>query len=154
MIGPVSLRIACADDADAIKALTRKAYAKWVEVIGREPLPMTVDYDEAVRKHRFDLLYVDDHLVALIETVPQGDCLLIENVAVLPSFQGQGIGKRLMRLAEDLARSSGMPGMRLYTNGHFAQNIAMYEPLGYRVEREELGNGGVKVHMIKSLAEI
>jgi len=62
----VSLRLARAEDADAIRALTREAYVKWVGVIGREPLPMKVDYAEALRKHRFDLLHVGDRLAALI----------------------------------------------------------------------------------------
>jgi ribosomal protein S18 acetylase RimI-like enzyme len=148
------IRTARVEDAAAIHALTRAAYAKWVDVIGREPAPMTVDYDVALAKHRFDLIYIDHRLVALIETVPDGDCLLIENVAVLPEFQGQGFGRKLLALAEDLARSSGLAGMRLYTNKRFAGPLALYESLGYRVEREELGGGCVKVHMIKSLAEI
>ena len=69
---------------------------------------MRVDYLDAIRKHRFDLLYVGGRLVALIETVPEGDCLLIENVAVLLEFQRQGLGKKLLALAEDRARASGL----------------------------------------------
>ena len=113
-------------DADLIRALTREAYAKWVDLTGREPLPMKVDYSDAIRKHRFDLLYVGSRLVALIETVPEGDCLLIENVAVLPAFQGRGFGTRLLKLAEELAASLGLAGMRLYTNKLFVQNIRLY----------------------------
>jgi hypothetical protein len=45
----VALRPGTADDADAIRALTREAYARWVPIIGREPMPMTVDYHEAGR---------------------------------------------------------------------------------------------------------
>ena len=101
----VTLRVACEEDADAIRALTREAYAKWVDLTGREPLPMRVDYSDALRKHCFDLLYVGSRLVALIETVPEGDYLLIENVAVCPIYQGRGFGTRLLRLAEDLAAS-------------------------------------------------
>ena len=81
------LRQGVATDAAAIRDLTRAAYAKWVPVIGREPKPMTADYAEALRKHQFDLLYVEGRLVALIETVREADHLLIENVAVAPSFQ-------------------------------------------------------------------
>jgi ribosomal protein S18 acetylase RimI-like enzyme len=145
----VGLRVAREGDADAIRALTHEAYAKWVDLTGREPLPMRVDYSDAVRKHRFDLLYVGSCLAALIETVPEGDCLLIENVAVLPAFQGGGFGTRLLKLAEGLAASLELAGMRLYTNKLFVQNIRLYEALGYRVEREEELNGGVAVHMIK-----
>ncbi len=148
----VSLRVAREEDADAIRALTREAYAKWVDVIGREPLPMKVDYSDAVRKHRFDLLHVGDRLAALIETVPEGDFLLIENVAVLPAFQGRGFGRRLLKLAEELATSSDLAGVRLYTNKLFVRNIRLYEALGYRVEREEPHNGGIAVYMMKPRA--
>ena len=41
MTGPVSIRLAGPADADAIGALTREAYAKWVALVGREPKPMT-----------------------------------------------------------------------------------------------------------------
>jgi len=144
-----SIRRAVEADAAAIAALTREAYAKWVEVIGREPLPMTIDYAKAVKRHRFDLLQVDGQLAALIETVRQDDWLLIENVAVLPAFQGRGYGVRLLRLAEELAASSGLAGTRLYTNGLFAENLRLYASLGYQVEREEALNGGVAVHMAR-----
>uniref|UniRef100_B0T382 GCN5-related N-acetyltransferase n=1 Tax=Caulobacter sp. (strain K31) TaxID=366602 RepID=B0T382_CAUSK len=144
-----SHRIAGPADAEAIAALTRLAYAKWVAVIGREPLPMTVDYADAVRKHRFDLLFVGDDLAALVETTPDGDHLLIVNVAVAPAFQGQGLGVRLLNWAEDLAAASGLEGTRLYTNARFTENLRLYAALGYRVDREEALNGGVAVHMSK-----
>jgi len=148
----VTLRLGREGDADAIRALTREAYAKWVEIIGREPLPMQVDYAGALRKHRFDLLHVGERLVALIETVPQSDFLLIENVAVLPAYQGRGFGRRLLDLAEELAATSHCACVRLYTNKLFAENVGLYEARGYRVEREEEFKGGVVVHMMKPLA--
>lgn len=145
------LRQAVAADAAAIRELTRAAYANWVPVIGREPVPMTVDYDEAVRTHRFDLLYVGETLAALIETVAQADHLLIENVAVEPPFQGRGLGTKLMAHAETVAAASGLRDIRLYTNQRFAENIRLYRKLGYHVDREEAFKGGVRVNMSKRI---
>jgi ribosomal protein S18 acetylase RimI-like enzyme len=144
------LRLADEGDAAAIRDLTREAYAKWVGTIGREPLPMTADYEAALRRHRFDLLEIDGRLAALIETTPQDDWLLIVNVAVLPAFQGHGHGRRLLALADDLAADAGLKGTRLYTNKLFEANLQLYRALGYRVEREEALNGGTAVHMAKS----
>jgi ribosomal protein S18 acetylase RimI-like enzyme len=143
------LRRAVASDASAIRTLTREAYAKWVPLIGREPKPMTADYAEAVRRHRIDLLYLDGTLVALIETIAEADHLLVENVAVSPAFQGRGFSRKLMAHAEQIAASSGHGEVRLYTNKLFAQNIALYRKLGYRVDREEELPIGVAVHMSK-----
>jgi ribosomal protein S18 acetylase RimI-like enzyme len=150
MIDAVTLRTADEGDVDAIRTLTRDAYSKWVAVIGREPLPMRIDYAAAIKKHRFDLLYVDSCLAAVIETVPEGDFLLIENVAIAPTLQGRGFGKRLLKHAEELAAASGLKGTRLYTNKLFSANLRLYQALGYKIEREEELNGGIAVHMSKA----
>ncbi len=145
----LELRRAVAAEAAAIRELTREAYAKWVPVIGREPKPMTADYPEALRKNRFDVLCVDGKLAALIETIAQADCLLIENVAVSPALQGRGLGRQLMAHAERLAASLGYGEIRLYTNKLFAENLRLYGKLGYRVDSEEPFNGGWRVNMSK-----
>jgi hypothetical protein len=77
-------------DAGAVRDLTRAAYAKWVPLLGREPLPMIADYDVAVRDQILDMLHLDGKLAALIEMHPEADHLLIVNVAVSPTFQGNG----------------------------------------------------------------
>jgi hypothetical protein len=69
----VELRQGTARDASEIRELTLEAYAKWMPVIGREPKPMTADYALALREHRFDLLYVEGKLAALIETIKEAD---------------------------------------------------------------------------------
>src|SRR3546814_2388731 len=92
-------------------------------------------------------------LVGLVETVAEGDELLIVNVAVHPDRQGEGHGVRLLRHAEALARADKLKGTRLYTNRLMATNIALYERLGYVREKEtESEPGMVAVHMVRSLA--
>ena len=131
--------------------MTRAAYAKWVPIIGREPKPMGADYEAAVRAHRFDLLHREGKLAALVETIVEPDHLLIENLAVLPACQGLGLGRRLMAHVERLAALLGFAEVRLYTNKLFAENVAFYEKLGYRVYREEEFRGGIAVHMSKAI---
>jgi ribosomal protein S18 acetylase RimI-like enzyme len=143
------LRRAVASDAAEVRKLTRDAYAKWVPLIGREPKPMTADYAEAVRNHRIDLLYLEGTLAALIETIAEADHLLVENVAVSPACQGRGLGRKLMAHAEQLAAAAGYREVRLYTNKLFAENVALYRKLGYRIDREEVLAHGIAVHMSK-----
>jgi ribosomal protein S18 acetylase RimI-like enzyme len=145
-------RRAAPADAGAIRELTRHAYAKWIPVIGREPTPMLADYDRAAREHMIDLLYVGAELVGLIETVDEGDHLLIENVAVSPASQGRGHGRLLLDHAERLAASLGLPEVKLYTSKQFATNVDLYTRLGYATDREEPFMGGFIVHMSKRVA--
>lgn len=147
------LRVARPEDAAAIAALTREAYGKWVDVIGREPLPMQVDYAETLGRHRFDLLVIDDALVGLIETVTDGEFLLIENLAVRPLWQKRGYGGELLRWAESFAGQAGLRGLRLYTNQRFVENICFYQWFGFAIEREAPHGGGVIVYMKKMLAQ-
>ena len=148
--GHKTVRRATIADAVTVRELTRAAYAKWVPLLGREPRPMTADYDAAVREHLVDLLRVDGEAVALIEMAPTADHLLIVNVAVAPTYQGKGYGRALMAHAEEVALSLNVREVRLYTNALFAENLRLYSRLGYRVDREEKHpQFGVTVYMSK-----
>jgi ribosomal protein S18 acetylase RimI-like enzyme len=147
----LTIRLAIAEDAASVRALTRDAYAKWVSVIGREPLPMVVDYDQAIRDHRIDLLFADEELVGVVETVDSPDHLLIVNVAVSPDHQRRGFGRYLLEHAEGLAAALGLSELRLFTNQLFAMNVDLYRRFGYVIDREEPFMGGVTVHMSKRL---
>ncbi|MGE3829877.1 MAG: bifunctional diaminohydroxyphosphoribosylaminopyrimidine deaminase/5-amino-6-(5-phosphoribosylamino)uracil reductase RibD [Parvibaculaceae bacterium] len=148
-----TFRRAGPDDAEIVRTLTREAYARWVPLIGREPLPMVADYDAAVRNHLIELAYSADDLSGLIEIIPHADHILIENVAVSPAMQGRGLGKLLVARAEDIARERGTPMVKLYTNAKFESNIKLYQRLGYEIERVEAFRGGEVVHMMKHLAD-
>ena len=147
----IEFRRAGPDDAGRVRDLTRKAYAKWCEILGREPLPMTADYDYAVRHHTIDLALRDGQLAGLVEMVPRADDLLIENVCVDPDRQHEGLGRKLVFHAEEATRGLGHGVVRLYTNKLFTANLCFYERLGYRVEREEPFKGGTMVHFLKNL---
>ena len=150
-VTPTALRLATPADAGEIREIVRAAYGRWVPLIGREPMPMRVDYDQALREHRFDLLQRGPRILALIETMLEPDHLWIENVAVRPELQGQGLGRRLLAHAEELARAARRTELRLLTNGDFAANIALYERSGYVVTSREPFMGGTTVYMRKAL---
>jgi len=148
---PIKIPRAVQSDASAIRDLTFAAYDKWIAVLGRSPMPMLADYDLAVREHAIDLLYQAEHLAALIETKCEVDHLLIVNVAVLPAFQKRGLGRRMLAHAEQLATSTGLNELRLFTNKLFSINIALYMRLGYKIDREEPFRNGFAVHMSKRI---
>ncbi|MER9407011.1 GNAT family N-acetyltransferase [Mesorhizobium caraganae] len=148
-----SIRFRPAERADAakIRDIVRAAYAKWVPVIGREPLPMRADYDKAVAEHPFDVAVEDDRIVGMIETMLEDDHLWIENVCVAPQAQGRGIGRLLLERAELKALEAGRFELRLLTNGAFEANVLLYKRHGYSVDREEPFMGGMTVYMSKTL---
>lgn len=147
------IRRATAADADAVSAITQAAYARWVPIIGRKPAPMLADYAVAVRTHIIDLIESAATPIALIELVPEPDCLLIENIAVLPTHAGHGHGTRLLAHAETVARAHGLTRLRLYTNQKMTSNIALYQRRGFAIDREAITpDGRAIVHMSQNLA--
>ena len=146
-----TLRLATKGDVLAIRALTRAAYAKWVPVIGREPVPMTADYTLAIRIHRFDLLEAEKGLIALVETIARPDHIWVENLAISPEHHGRGLGRMMLGEVERIARSLGQPEIRLLTNREFEGNVEFYERAGFTVEREEPFRGCTTAYLAKSL---
>ncbi|TIQ28509.1 MAG: GNAT family N-acetyltransferase [Mesorhizobium sp.] len=151
VVSSIEFRPAVPTDAAVIKAIVRAAYAKWVPVIGREPLPMRADYDKALQEHQFDLAVENSRIVGLIETMAHDDHIWIENIAVAPDAQGRGIGRLLLDSAERQAIEAGRPELRLLTNGAFEANVLLYRKHGYAIDREEPFMNGTTVYMSKRL---
>ena len=79
--------------------------------------------------------------------------MLLDNVAVHPDFQGQGLGHRLIDLAETEARAEGYAHLDLYTHEHMPENIELYLSLGY-IETQRISEDGYeRVYMRKALAQ-
>jgi ribosomal protein S18 acetylase RimI-like enzyme len=112
---------------------------------------MKADYHHAVKEHWVWVMEDSGQLVGVLEVIPHPDHLLIENIAIAPSRQNQGLGKALMAFAEDVARDSGLAELRLYTNEHFRANLELYSRLGYvETHRQDFG-GTDAVFMSKKL---
>ena len=141
------------EDVDLISDFTRAAYAKWIPLIGREPLPMSADYETALREHRFDLLYKENALTALIETIARRDHLHIQNLCVSPEFQRLGLGSRLLNFAQDMAADENLPALRLDTNKFFTGNVDLYLRHGFSIDWEKPVDGGVHIHMVKRIEQ-
>lgn len=147
----VKLRPAAEPDAAPIAALVDAAYGKYVAAIGRKPKPMLTDYRFAVLQHQIWVYERSGDLVAVLELVPADGYLLIENLAVHPSFQRSGLGQSLVAHAEREAKRQGFSEVRLYTNERFAGNVALYARLGYRETHRGACQGTTVVHMAKAV---
>jgi molybdopterin-guanine dinucleotide biosynthesis adapter protein len=152
-VARIIVRRANKTDAAAIQKLTRDVYAKWVPIIGREPLPMQADYEMAAEKHWIDLVDRQGQLVALVEMIPHGRFLFIENLAVAEAWQGRGLATQLLQHVEQLAKASRLAEVQLATNQAFTSNLGFYENRGYvAYETKPFHLGGVGVRFRKTLS--
>ena len=150
----ITLRRAEPADVPGIKALVAAAYGHYVGRIGRMPGPMADDYAARVAAGEASLaLDLAGAIVGLLVLqMRDGAAPLLDNVAVAPRAQGQGVGRALIAHAEAAARRRGAASLRLYTHEMMTENIALYRRLGFveiaRVEEK----GFRRVYMEKALA--
>jgi len=150
----VTVRRAEERDLATVEALTRAAYAYYVPLLGREPLPMTEDYRPRIAAGEVWLLEESGDAIGLIVLETNGKSLTIFSVAVLPERQSAGLGRGLLAFAEEEARRRGFTALHLYTNTMMTRNIAIYRRYGF----EETGRspnekrpGWARVDMEKAL---
>jgi ribosomal protein S18 acetylase RimI-like enzyme len=131
MGGMVDFREARPVDVPALEDLARRAYSPYAERMDRPPAPMTADYAEAVRTHQVWVAEDGDRILGMLVLVPEGEVMLLENVAVHPDAQGRAVGRDLLALADREAARQRMAEIRLYTNEVMTENLAYYPRHGY-----------------------
>ena len=147
----MNIRPATIEEAGAVTACVREAYAKYVGRIGREPAPMLVDYGAAILAREAWVLVEGDDTTGVLVMRPKEDHLFVETVAVRTGWQGEGLGRMLMEFAEEVARDRGLHEIRLYTNEKMTENLPFYRGLGYEETGRGLDEGYRRVFMKKGL---
>lgn len=148
-----SIRIAPAREghADAIRGLVRRAYAIYVPRMGKEPGPMLDDYAVRIAEGAVYVLERDGAMCGALVLLDLPGYLLLDNVAIDPACQGQGLGRILIAFAESEARRRGYSEIRLYTHETMTENIAMYRRLGYEESHRITEKGYARVYMRKTI---
>lgn len=113
-------------------AMLEASYENLLDFVFGQPHVFLVAEESGVRTGFILLL---DTMPDEVTRMPQG---FIAYMAVEPSAQGRGIGKRLLAAAEDEARRRGLPYMGLMVTEDNAAARALYESAGYFTERRLL----------------
>ena len=137
MMNEPRIRPAIAADTPAIAEIVNEAYRHYIARIGKPPGPMLDDYAARVSEDAVWVLEEGTVIAAIIVLLPAPNYLLLDNIAVSPTRQGLGLGRRLLAFAEDEALRRGYREIRLYTHQTMVENQRLYSSIGY----EETGRG-------------
>ena len=148
----VSLRPATPEDAPGISACVCHAYVGYIERIGRQPGPMLEDYAEVIRQCEVHVAEIDGKIVGAIVLKSTSDGFCIDNVAVLPSVKGQGVGRLLLQRAEAEAHRQGYESICLFTHELMTENRALYSRIGYVEYDRRIVDGYPRVFFRKALS--
>ncbi len=152
----LELRRATPQDAQTVAEITDAAYEKYVALLGRKPQPMTADYSEIIAQHPVWLLVQADqhnHPIAVLVLILEEEAMMIYSIAVRPEVQQMGLGRLLLRFAEQQTLEAGFQMLRLYTNELMPGNVDYYQRFGYRETGREPFKGSTTVYMAKLVTD-
>jgi N-acetylglutamate synthase-like GNAT family acetyltransferase len=108
--------------------------------------------ESLAEKAKAEIAFATEHegkLTGCIFLRPEADCLYVGKLAVLPSMQGQGIGRRLLAIAEGTARDLGLSVLRLETRIELAGNHTTFAAWGFKKTAEKSHPGYTRVTFIE-----
>ena len=147
----ITIEKAHAGDASQIAACVSSAYQKYIPIIGKLPEPALDNYTNIVSDHLVWVMRRGKRVVGVIVLMEKEGDLLLDNVAIHPSEQHQGLGRELIAFAEAEARKRGYDAIHLYTHEKMTNNLALYESLGYEETKRISERGYDRVYMRKQL---
>jgi len=145
---------------EVIANMIKRQLFQWDEMYPNEQV-----LSEDINKAQMYLLTKDEKIIACVVinevqdeeyqsghwSYTSGKLAVIHRLCVRPSAQGAGCGKKMVRLAEEQAKSDGYEIMRLDA---FSQNLGarhVYETLGYTYAGEVTFRKGLFYLMEKAL---
>ncbi|HME27019.1 MAG TPA: GNAT family N-acetyltransferase [Acetobacteraceae bacterium] len=134
-----------------MRDVVHAAYAHYLPRIGKPPGPMLDDYAQRIADGQAGVLEDAGRIAGILVLEEGADGFLLDNIAVLPEYQGKGLGRTLIEFAEAEARRRGYREIRLYTHVLMTENIALYRRVGF-VETHRVSEKGYdRVYMAKQL---
>jgi len=146
-----AIRQAHKADRDAIVVCVQHAYARYLPRMGKQPAPVLADYNALIAQEVVYVLPGEEGLQGVLVMMPQDKSMFVENIAVDPRFQGQGLGHILMAFVEQQARAGQLNEIRLYTNELMTENFPFYYKLGFEEEGRYTQDGYRRVFLRKRL---
>ncbi len=100
--------------------------------------PLLADYQALIAQKVVYVLTSEEGVRGVLVMMPEGSGIFVENVAVDPRSQGQGLGRALMAFVEEHARMELLEEIRLYTNELMTENLHFYRHLGFQEEERRI----------------
>lgn len=154
----ISIRPVTVADAGQVLTVQRAAFVTEALIYDDPDMgPLTQTLDEVAHELRDNLgcvAQIGDRVVGAARAVASGELLLVGRIAIAPDQQGEGLGSALLDAVESRGRDAGCRTAELFTGSLSAQNIELYERLGYREsERVPQDDGTAQIFMRKPLSD-
>lgn len=119
---------------DELLALILSSFAYMDGIIDPPSSAHRLTLASLARKARDEIAFTaieNGRLIGCVFCRPEQGFLYIGKLAIAPASQGKGIGRRLLSVAEEIAREKGLPALRLETRIELTGNHATFAKWGF-----------------------
>ena len=148
----VLIRQAQKSDLEFVRQCAERAYEGYIDRIGQPPAPMVADFAESLNKQELEVICLEAP-VGFVASYEQNGRLFVENIAIHPDHQNQGIASQVFLLLEDRCRQTGLTAIELYTNEKMTENLDFYSMLGFVETDRRRDSGFSRVYFKKTVAK-
>ena len=143
-----TIRRAVQGDSDSLRGCMDLAYAKYTNRMkGKRLPPMDLDYSSEIKNYPTWVAICESAVVGGLTMMFEDERASIANIAVSPEFQGQGVGRALIGLAEKEAKAKRYEELHLATHVLLEENISLYKHFGWK----EISRDKTRIQMKKQL---
>jgi len=139
----------------------RDAFEKYIEISLAEEIDRITDYYDQTRQRSFWVAYEGERLLGFFGLEPANDRdIELRRMYVDPSFRRRGVARRMLTLAENIAKRQGFEAIVLSTSEIQRAALSLYCNSDYVLVREEsavstsnktVGGGIRRFHFRKQL---
>jgi ribosomal protein S18 acetylase RimI-like enzyme len=108
---------------------------------------MLADFAAEIAADHVMVVEADGAIVGYMIAWREMDVYFIDNIAVDPARQGEGLGRRLMDHAIREAEHHRLSAIRLYTNAAMTENLSIYTHMGFVETHRATEKGFHRVYM-------
>ena len=120
------IRLAMTTGVPAIKMIARKSFERYVPLIGKLPAPMNAYFSGHVLKGTVFITQSEknrDSVLGYAIVLQRDGEWLLDNMAVSPEAQGQGVGSALTVACKTFLQKRGVQRYHLHTDEAMEQNL-------------------------------
>jgi ribosomal protein S18 acetylase RimI-like enzyme len=149
------IRVATPADLEAIIACAEQAFADTMQIESGAGECANDDLLEQIHGRNLHVLSsrAGARIVGYIALLPVADHLFVDSIAVLPEYQGEGLGTLMLVFAEQEAFRLGLKSVRLFTKLKAADSFAFYQYRGYTETGRCDNDGYPRVFYSKEVAQ-
>ena len=127
------LRKASHCDKEFVYQVKRAAFKEYVDQVwGWEEGEQRKLHDRRFRSQDFHSIELDGKDVGIMSVAQRPDCVTVNQLYILPAYQGRGIGRQCMSMVIDEAAKLALP-IRLTVLKVNRRAVAFYERLGFAI---------------------